>query len=391
MKPKIGLLAVGIALILALGVGFVLLLALGTVARPSATPTSTPVAARIEPTKSSSPTAMTPTSTMVVTPTSSGERLTLKSQPPLALRDWPRPIGDNGLGIHFLGDAYYSEGELDRQIARMVEMRMKWTVVVYGDEIQLEKAAKRLQAAGIMAVWRKMLRPNEAYFGWERDVSLLQRLGMAPYMQLYNEPSLPEEWDGKPADRALFLKNLLQASRDVYNAGGLVGWQFVNQDWLISAIRELKARQGEAIFNRMFFVPHSYGLNHPPDYTEDVNSVLGFLVFAEIYQKEAGKLPPMVVGEGGWKYKATDDDRFPKVDDNLHRNYHLVVFNWFRAGKLSNGQALPDYLFAFCPWILSGKLEGSAWYDSFEGDRVLTINAVKSLSPFVRKFSWDQR
>ena len=53
-----------------------------------------------------------------------------------------------------------------------------------------------------------------------------------------------------------------------------------------------------------------------------------------------------------------------------------------------NGQPLPDYLFAFCPWLLASKMDDSAWYDSFAGDRTLTIEAVKSMPPFVRRFSW---
>jgi hypothetical protein len=185
------------------------------------------------------------------------------------------------------------------------------------------------------------------------------------------------------------MRNLLQAARDVYNAGGYVGLQFVEEQWLREALYEIRLHGGEPIFGRMFFVPHPYGLNHPPSYQEDLNAVLGFLYFADAFQQELGFVPPMIAGEGGWKYGASDDNRFPRIDDVLHRDYHYEVFNWFRSGILSNGEPLPDYLFAFCPWLLASKMDDSAWFDSFAGDHVLTIEAVRNMPPFTRRFSWD--
>jgi hypothetical protein len=208
-------------------------------------------------------------------------------------------------------------------------------------------------------------------------------------MQIYNEPELAEEWDGRPISPTLYFDNFVQASRDIYNAGGYVGVQFINPGWLVDALNALKGRKGEAIFGRMFFIPHPYGLNHPPEYEEDLNSVLSFLHFADIFQREIGFVPPMIAGEGGWKYKAGDDRRFPSIDDARHRDYHLAVFNWFRTGKLSNGRNLPDYLLAFCPWLLFGS-DAGAWVDSFEGTRTLTVGAVKAVSGFVRRFSWEK-
>ncbi len=307
----------------------------------------------------------------------------------MELPDWPRPADDNGLGIHFLGKGYYSDEELDLNIWRMNTMRMKWALVIYSDEQQLRKAAQKFKAAGITVVWRKMRRPYQPFFDLGLDVQILQELGMPPYMQLYNEPSLPAEWDDREIDQERFLDNLIGAAVQVYNAGGYVGLQFVNEKWLEDTLREIKARGGEAIFGRMFFVPHPYGLNHPPEYEGSCDGVLGFRCYAEIFKQEIGFYPPMIAGEGGWKYNATDDSHYPKVDDTLHAEYHWKLFNWFRTGVMSNGQPLPDYLFAFCPWLLSDKMEDSAWFDSFAGDHTLTIEAVKSLPPFRRRFSWE--
>ncbi len=343
---------------------------------PSETPSPTP--------------SVGPSSTPTLTPTPAPPLPLRDDLPPLTLKDFQRPASDNGLGIHFLSRGYYDEAELDKEIARMQSLHLKWALVIYADENQLDRAAKKFKAAGITAVWRKALRPYQRYQSWGRDVKVLLDNGVPPYMQLYNEPELPAEWDDRTMDRSEFTANLMQAAKDVYNAQGYPGIQFIDDDWLRDFITQVYARQGEPLFHRMFFVAHAYGLNHPPDYAEDMNGVLGFVTFAQIFQRRLGFIPPFVVGEGGWKIESKEDNRFPPVDDTLHRDYALAVFDWFRTGKMSNGNPLPDYLFAFCPWMLAGGDEAGAWYDSFTGERTLTIRAVQQMPMFVRKFSWDK-
>lgn len=309
---------------------------------------------------------------------------------PMELRDFPRPVNDNGLGIHFTAGGYYDEAELDKQIARMKELHLKWSTVVYTDENHLEIAARKFSEAGIFVVWRKTLKPYQRYFAWQRDIDILNKYGLPPYMQLYNEAELDIEWDDQTPDRDLFIRNLLAAAKDVYNAGGYPGIQLLDEDWLREFINQVYARKGEALFKRMFFAAHAYGLNHPPDYQEDMNGVLGFRAYATIFYKRLGFVPPFIVAEGGWKIDSVEDNRFPAVNDELHRDYTLAVYDWFRTGTLSHGGSLPDYLFAFNMWMIAGGDEAGAWYDSFKGDRTLTIEAVKKIPPFVRKFSWDK-
>jgi hypothetical protein len=309
----------------------------------------------------------------------------------MSLQDWPRPAGDNGWGMHFLSDNAYPSDELIAiNIQRLVDLHIKWALVVYGDEIALQRLAPRFRDAGIMVVWRRFLRPYERYYEWGRDIAILQQNGMPPYMQIYNEPSVSAEWPGGQSNQAVFLDNLVHATQSVYDAGGYVGLQFVSENWLRTTLSEIKARGGEALFGRMFFIPHSYGMNHPPEYTEDINTVLSFRVFADIFRNEIGFVPPMIVGEGGWKWGATDDARYPKVSDELHRDYYVALYNWFRTGVLSNGEPLPDHLFAFCPWLIANKMDDNAFYDSFAGDRVLTIEAIKGIPVFERRFTWQQ-
>lgn len=311
--------------------------------------------------------------------------------PALALRDWPRPANDNGRCIHFLPTGYYSARDFEIQLPRMVDLQMRWTLALYSDENQLKLAAPKFKAAGIIPVWRRMLTANQKYYNWDRDIKILSDAGLPPYFQLYNEPGNPDEWPDKEPNFDQWSDTFVTTAKDLYNAGGYVGLQVLDTDELRTVINKIKARKGDRIFQRMFFIPHAYALNHPPNYTEDEIGVLGFRMFADVFQKEVGFVPPFIVGEGGWKIGEAQDDRFPKIDDTTQPKYYVELFNWFRPpGKLSNGEPLPDYLFAFCPWLVAGQTTAGAWYDSFEGERTALIKAVTKMGTFTRKFSWDK-
>ncbi|MFB0545836.1 MAG: hypothetical protein ACETWB_02905, partial [Anaerolineae bacterium] len=110
------------------------------------------------------------------------------------LAEWPRPPHDNGTGIHFLPIGYYDDWVVDRLIELMKEMRMRWCVVLYNDENMLRRAAIKFRDAGIMVVWRPNIRPAGGYLYIQRDLDILNEVGMPPYIQLYNEPEVEQEW-----------------------------------------------------------------------------------------------------------------------------------------------------------------------------------------------------
>jgi len=307
------------------------------------------------------------------------------------LQSWPRPKADNGRCIHFLQTHQFDAIEAQRHVNRMRSLGMRWTVVHYADHEQLVRTAPIFQDAGITVMWRPFVRPYETYPSWAEDVEYLRSRGLAPYFQLYNEPSLNQEWqDAGPINQETYTANLLNAAREVYNAGGYVGLQSVDPDWLRLTLQAIETRGMNDILDRLFFIPHPYGLNHPPEYNEDINSALGFREFATVFEEEIGFVPVMIAGEGGWRPGEAQDNRYPAISEELHRDYHLAVFNWFQTGQLSDGQPLPDYFFAFCPWLISDPHDPAAWFDSNTGDRTLTIQAVEALSSFEREFSWDR-
>lgn len=296
---------------------------------------------------------------------------------------WHRPANDNGFCIHYLqspsGDAF----EARQQIARMQRLGMRWVLINYLGRDQLLQLAPLFAQAGITVVWRPYFFPAQQYGYWAEDVRFLRAFsGKPPYLQIYNEPSLAQEWhESMPADaQAIYHQNLIPAVKAVYDAGGFVGLQQIELDWLRSSLRALKGAKLDYTFDRLFFVPHPYGFNHPPEYTADQHGVLGFRAFAQVFEQELGFVPPMIAGEGGWRPGEAQDSNYPAVSEKLHRDYHRSVFNWFVTGVLSDGTPKPDYLMAFCPWLLSDIYDPAAWFDSRAGDRSLTITAIEQLA-----------
>jgi len=140
------------------------------------------------------------------------------------------------------------------------------------------------------------------------------------------------------------------------------------------------------IWQRAFFALHNYGANHPPAYPYDAQNqqdhpgatifsddtaTLNFLQFAKWMQDRIGFVLPMIGGEGGWQFGAQEDSRYPATDQPYHAQYHSEMFNWFRTGVLSNGEALPDYLFSVAPWIASGTGKDD-WWGGPLGDKTVT-------------------
>ncbi|MBI4789946.1 MAG: LysM peptidoglycan-binding domain-containing protein [Chloroflexi bacterium] len=319
----------------------------------------------------------------------------------LPLNQFPRPRDDNGRGIHFGLDV--SQKSLDAHVPHMVEMGIKWVLMYPGDELQAEKCAVAAWNAGIMPVLRPKCRIDGGQPNWLAFVQACKKHDIPAYIQIYNEPGDDREWNHKPADNDLpriFASKWANAASLIYDAGGFPGLQILGQEELVAAANTLQANNQTHIWNRAFFALHNYGLNHPPAYPYDERNqqdhpqatildddacVLGLIEFAKWMYDAIGFVLPMIGGEGGWLYDAGEDNRYPKTVQPYHAQWHVEMYDWFRHGRLSNGQPLPDYVFSVAPWILSGFLEAEAWYGGPLGDKTETINAVKAMTPFVRK------
>ncbi len=330
------------------------------------------------------------------------------NRPPAALplRDFPRPPKDNGRGIHFGLDV--RDDFLSSYGDRMKELGIKWCLYYVGDEMQAMRAAYAALKRDIMPVIRLKGKINgQAPF--KQTVNTLGAMGVRmPYIQIYNEPGDPREWAGSiPRDyREVFGRNWARAAIEVYDAGACPGIQILGEDELVAAVDALTALNRMDVWGRTFFALHNYGVNHPPAYPYDMRNqvdhpratisdddtcVLNFIEFGRWCVKHIGYVLPMIGGEGGWIYGAHEDRRYEKCEADLHAQYHVEMFGWFATGLLSNGQALPDWLFSVAPWLLFGIAgEAEAWLGGALGDKTQTLRAVQSIPEFTRDFSWDK-
>ena len=70
------------------------------------------------------------------------------------------------------------------------------------------------------------------------------------------------------------------------------------------------------------------------------------------------------------------------------------MYEWLATGVLSNGEATPDYLFSITSWIAGSWTFGAQnWWGNLlspTGRLDETIEAMRSLPEFARRFSWDE-
>lgn len=283
------------------------------------------------------------------------------------------------MGIHFSLDTRTEAIALD--IRRAKEMRLTWATLCYQGQEQLLRCARMIWESGILPICRQNTPIGRGHPFYE-DARLLRENGIPAYIQIFNEPSDHREWNrARPKEYKQKWSELwAQKATEVYHAGGLPGLQCLHPEEAQAAIDALGP--DNQVWERVWFCAHNYGLNHPPAWQEDYWCVLGFQFFAEVFENRLGFVPPIICGEGGWLYGASDDRRYPRVDGEVHARYTRKMYEWFRKGTLSNGEPLPDYLFAVCPWILSGPSD-EAWYGYTT--KALTVQGVKDIPPFERQ------
>ena len=351
------------------------------------------------------------------------DRAPVETWPELATgyASWPRPPQDNGLGIH--GGLDLSGEALAADVARVQELKVKWVTLVPETSDELKRAAKAYWDKGIMPVVRPRALVDAAH-NFVSDARVLQDLGIPAYVQVYNAPEQREEWKSGQPDIQAFASRWLDQAKTLVDVGAYPGLQVNSISDLRSVLAKAKKEGLEHLFRHSWFSCHNYGLNRPARFPyDDVNQralpvqhpewefagpvdqinrwreegkrpgqsvyddyqcVLGFLAYARAFEEALGYVPPIICNEGGWRYGDLTDRRYPRVGDFLHQAHHLAMYAWFKDGVLADGSRLPDYLFAVCPWILSGEEEPSAWYGGPKGTRHETISAMKALPTFLR-------
>ncbi len=330
------------------------------------------------------------------------------------------PPNDNGRGFSFGLD-----NRTDKLIAHLPEIAAlgtKWVIFPnVGDELQAAECARRTWALGMMPVIRLQAKIDAGFPNWSGAVKAILAAGVpAAWVQIFNEPGDPREWQSGRYDRAKFVQRWHDAAVQVIEAGGLAGLQSLDKGDIQQALLSLTPEQREHVF----LVSHSYASNHPPNYPydkgltifEDDTCALRWLEEAEWAKEILGDYPQVIVGEGGYAIDQQEDRTYPRTTEDLFALGSVAIFDWFRGQlvgvpldyaktynvlqrlarrvqrRLGLGKRLraqlstlnlptPSWFRAYCMWL---------WYDAdyqgftWRGQRLKAIDAVKAMPPFVR-------
>ncbi|MFN2220944.1 MAG: hypothetical protein ACK2UH_00200 [Candidatus Promineifilaceae bacterium] len=360
---------------------------------PTASPTATPATPRPVRQPSATPlpiptnTPVTPSPTPTDTPTPSP---TPRDGTPAAdirpindyadnevipLEAFPRPAGDNGWGIHWIPTYQQDPAVVDRFVAEVVRMHIKWVVFLnnnsnIGDNDYL---VDRLVAHGIMPVmrvWRDNLLPYDGDLG---PMVAHYRAKGVYYFQLYNEPNVNAENNQGFANPNVYAMTWAAAARDVIANGGLPGLgalspggAYNHLSFLEGTLRALRYSGDLGLLNHAWLSVHNYHGTRPLD---DPNGYLLFRQYDEIIRATLHRSMPMIGTEGG-SYHPN-----PQVEKDLI----IPQYTYMRVAE--------PYFFAFSHWLLANK-EGGSHDDAWEWQALFRDSFVH---PVVTDFFYKNR
>ncbi len=206
---------------------------------------------------------------------------------PKSLADFPRPVGDNGRGLHGSTSAVWSGGAegYDYWIRLLGDLRVKWFKILDRDGDSLPFCEKLLDA-GIFPIVRILRRdpppsnapePNPGHIG-PREEEIIRRLIAAGvrYFETNNEPDLVREWKQQamlddPIECArLVALNWLFDARMILEAGGFPALPAISAGGDLDLIGALVALgRHEILLEGTWIALHNSGFNRPLNYPDD--------------------------------------------------------------------------------------------------------------------------
>ncbi len=341
-------------------------------------PTSTPLPL---PTNTAVPPTLTPTPTETAVPNQSPQSPAPDIRPidqysyteVIPLEAWPRPANDNGWGMHWIPTNKQDPGTVDRFVAEMVRMNIKWVVFLndganIGDNDYL---VDRLVANGIMPVMRLYHPTVEPYSG---DIGAMVRHYRARgvyYYQLYNEPNINVENRQGFIDPYRYSLVWSVAARRVISAGGLPGLgalspggEYEHNEFLDRTIRNILHNGDGHLLNRTWLSVHNYHGTRPLD---DPGGFLLFRRYNEIVESHLGRPMPMIGTEGGSYHPD------PQVELQLNRHHYIYM------------RTAEPYFFAYSHWLLA-NYEGGGFDEAWEWQSLFRAGFVH---PLVTEFFYN--
>lgn len=232
----------------------------------------------------------------------------------LALADYPHPPQDNGRGMHWIPTTSSSPEVVDRFVAALKAMRIKWVPFLndganIGDNDYLVQQLKANGMEPVLRVYTPGPQPTSGDLG--AMVRHYKALGVN-YFQLYNEPNHSVENEGRFPDVNRYLDLWIPAAKAVIENGGLPGFgalspggEFKDTEFLAQALDGLRARGELGLLDRAWLASHNYQGDRALADTEGFSR---FKVYADILQNKLDRLIPIIGTEGGTFVSGPEDE-----------------------------------------------------------------------------------
>lgn len=265
---------------------------------------------------------------------------------PLPLASFPRPLNDNGRGLHWFPTTRQTRAVVDRFVPELTAMNIRWLIVLQGmhdwDLTTNDYLIERLSSAGIMVVMRidRQVGPMDwARLGW--IVARYRERGVR-YFQIYNEPNVESEWgiDGAHTPER-FVSYWIQAAEVVAANGGYPAFSPMSvQDdaydlvFFQDALKELKRLRRYDLLNLTWLSVHNYGdLGQPKD------GFFRYRAYDAIVAQELNGLLPIMATEGGLGDADSTAQEIGTMYDFVERRRE-------------------PQLLAFAPWLIGNSVGG---------------------------------
>jgi hypothetical protein len=224
---------------------------------------------------------------------------------PIALADFPRPVGDNGRGLHGSALPGWTGGDegYDDWIRQLVEMGIKWFKVVDdgGDSLPF---CEKLLAAGIFPIVRILRRdpppndtpePNPGHIGAPEEQTIRRLIAAGVrYFETNNEPNLNAEWkhNAMPGNviecAKLVALNWLFDARLILSWGGFPGLPAISSGGTMDLMGALVTLgREEILLEGCWIAVHNFGGNRPLNFPDDPVNRAGQLLTPETYDHGA--------------------------------------------------------------------------------------------------------
>ncbi|MCB0030357.1 MAG: hypothetical protein KDE28_20745 [Anaerolineales bacterium] len=266
---------------------------------------------------------------------------------------YPRPAGDNGWGMHWIPTVAQEPGVVDRFVAEMVRMHIKWVVFLNdGTEIgQNDYLVDKLVANGIMPVMRLFRSGVLPYDGQVGPMVAHYRARGVYYFQLYNEPNVDDENHQFLSNPNQYAAVWADVAREVVNNGGLPGigalspgGSYNHYTFLERTLQAIKANGDEALLAHAWLSVHNY---HGLRAFDDPDGFFLFRNYNTIVERELGRSLPMVGTEAG---SYADDP-------NVEKQFISFQYNYMQNAE--------PYFFAVSYWLLA-NVEGGGHDNQWE-------------------------